>query len=96
MSFNLQTRSSYDFTLQSFESYSDYMDYTLKERRSKTVVSIGFSIPGLVEFGFNFNNAKYSKSVKKIRRASGIVRFYFPSFSFFFFNSFSHDIYVTF
>uniref|UniRef100_A0A3Q3QAQ9 Complement component C8 beta chain n=1 Tax=Monopterus albus TaxID=43700 RepID=A0A3Q3QAQ9_MONAL len=69
--YTLQTRGSYDFTLQSFESYSDYMDYTLKERWSKTTVSFGFTIPGIVSFGFNYNDAKYTKSVQKIRRASG-------------------------
>lgn len=78
--FPVQTKGSYDFILQSFDSYSDYMDYTLKERMTQTVVSFGFAIPGIVEFGFNYNNAKYTKSVQKIRRASGKVRFsYFLS-----------------
>ncbi|KAF3699042.1 Complement component C8 beta chain Complement component 8 subunit beta Precursor [Channa argus] len=66
-----QTKGSFDFTLQSFESYSDYMDYTMKERSSKTTVSFGFGIPGVFEFGFNYNDNKYTKSVQKIRRASG-------------------------
>ncbi|XP_039869957.1 complement component C8 beta chain-like [Simochromis diagramma] len=69
--YTFQTRGSYDFSLQAFESYSDYMDYTMKERTSKTVVSIGFGIPGIFEFGFNYNDNKYSKSVKKLRSASG-------------------------
>lgn len=69
----MQTRGSYDFTLQSYDSYSSYMDFTLKERMSQTVVSFGFSIPGVFEFGFNYNSAKYSKSVKKLRRVSGKV-----------------------
>lgn len=53
------------------------MAYTMKERISKTTVSFGFAIPGVVEFGFNYNNAKYTKSEQKIRRASGTVRFLF-------------------
>ncbi|KAM9349958.1 complement component C8 beta chain [Symphorus nematophorus] len=69
--YTLETRGSYDFTMKSFESYSDYMDYTLTEHKSKTKVSIGFAIPGIAEFGFNFSSDKYRKSVKKIRRASG-------------------------
>lgn len=73
----MQTKSSYDFVLQSFESYSDYIDYTLKERTSRTTFSFGFGIPGVAEFGFNFDDSRYSKSVKKIRRASGTVRFFF-------------------
>ncbi len=71
----LQTKGSYDFTLQSFESYSDYMDHTVKERSTKTVVSIGFGIPGVFEFGFNFNDAKTTRSVQKFRRASSRVRY---------------------
>lgn len=50
------------------------MDFTLKERSTQTSVSFGFAIPGVFEFGFNFQNSKYSKSVQKIRRASGKVR----------------------
>nr|XP_046264553.1 complement component C8 beta chain-like [Scatophagus argus] len=69
--YTLQTKGSYDFTLQSFDSYSDYMDYTMKERTTKTTVSFGFAIPGVFEFGFNHHNAKYTKSIQKLRRASG-------------------------
>lgn len=79
--FTLQTKGSYDFVLQSFESYSDYIDYTLKERTSRTTISFGFAIPGVAEFGFNFDDSRYSKSVKKIRRASGTVRFFFFSYN---------------
>lgn len=53
------------------------MDYTLKERMTQTVVSFGFAVPGVFEFGFNYNSAKYTKSVKKLRRASGKVRLLF-------------------
>lgn len=69
-----QTKGSYDFTLHSSNSYSSYMEFTLKERLTQTTVSFGFGIPGVFEFGYNFNNAKYSKSVKKLRRVSGKVR----------------------
>lgn len=56
-----QTKASYDFSLQSFESYSEYMDYTMNERSEKTSVSFGLGIPGLFEFGFHKNDAKYTK-----------------------------------
>ncbi|KAM8838155.1 complement component C8 beta chain [Synchiropus picturatus] len=69
--YTMQTRGSYDFTLSSFDSYSDYMDHTLKERMTQTQVFSGFSFPGVFEFGYNYNNAKFTRSVKKIRRASG-------------------------
>lgn len=55
----------------------------MKERMSKTVVSFGFGIPGIVEFGFNYNDNKYSKSVKKLRSASGKVRCHVLGFVFF-------------
>lgn len=71
---SLQTKGSYDFVLHSYDSYSSYMDFTLKERMTQTAVSFGFALPGLFEFGFNYNSAKYSKSVKKLRRVSGKVR----------------------
>lgn len=71
---SLQTKGSYDFNLHSYDSYSSYMESTLEERMTQTVVSFGFAIPGVAEFGFNYNSAKYSKSVKKLRRASGKVR----------------------
>ncbi|XP_030607988.1 complement component C8 beta chain [Archocentrus centrarchus] len=69
--YTLQTKGSYDFSLQAFETYSDYMDYTMKERWSKTSVSIGLAITGIFEFGLKHSDSKYSKSVQKIYRASG-------------------------
>nr|XP_057922384.1 complement component C8 beta chain [Doryrhamphus excisus] len=69
--YTLQTKGSYDFTLEAFESYSDYMDHTIKERMTQTFVSYGFAIPGIFEFGYNSNKGKYTKSIQKIRRASG-------------------------
>lgn len=50
------------------------MDHTFRERMTQTSFSIGFSIPGVFSFGFNYDSSKYSKSVSKIRRASGVVR----------------------
>ncbi|KAG7227297.1 hypothetical protein INR49_000301 [Caranx melampygus] len=66
-----ETRGSYDFIMQSFTSYSEYMDNKNRESTRKTSVSFGISFPGVFEFGFNYNDEKYTKSVQKIRRASG-------------------------
>uniref|UniRef100_A0A8C2XFN7 Complement component C8 beta chain n=2 Tax=Cyclopterus lumpus TaxID=8103 RepID=A0A8C2XFN7_CYCLU len=68
--YTLQTKGSYDFTLQSFKSYSDYKDHTIQEHSTQTTVSFGFAIPGVAEFGFNYNNAQKTKAEQKIRRAS--------------------------
>ncbi|MED6247686.1 Complement component C8 beta chain [Ataeniobius toweri] len=70
--YTLQTRGSYDFTLQSFESYSDYMAYTFRERMTQTSISFGFGVPGIFNFEFNYSDSNYKKSVSKIRRASGV------------------------
>uniref|UniRef100_H2SRH9 Complement component C8 beta chain n=1 Tax=Takifugu rubripes TaxID=31033 RepID=H2SRH9_TAKRU len=67
--YTLQTKGSYDFILQSSDSYSSYMEDTLKERMTQTTVSFGFSFPGVFEFGFNYNSAKYSKSSHSFVRA---------------------------
>lgn len=52
------------------------MRHTMNERMTKTTVSFGFAIPGVFEFGFSSSNAKYTKSVQKIRRFSGKVRYH--------------------
>lgn len=69
--YTLQTRGSYDFTAESFETYSEFIEHTMHEHSSQTSVSIGFAIPGIAEFGFNYADSRYSKSVRKMRRASG-------------------------
>ncbi|KAM8850403.1 complement component C8 beta chain [Spinachia spinachia] len=68
--YTLQTKGSYDFTMQSFESYKDYMDHVVEERHTQTSFSFGIAVPGVFEFAFNFNDDKYSKAERKIRRAS--------------------------
>ncbi|KAM4557635.1 complement component C8 beta chain [Fundulus diaphanus] len=70
--YTLQTGGSYDFTLESFTSYSDYMEHTLRERMTQTSFSFGFSVPGVFSLGFNYNDSKYRKFVSTIRRASGV------------------------
>lgn len=70
----LQTKGSYDFTMQSFKSYKEYKDHVVKEHYSQTTFSFGIAVPGVFEVAFNFNNEKYSKAERKIRRASSKVR----------------------
>lgn len=78
----LQTKGSYDFNFKSFSSYSEYMDHTIKESSTQTAIAFGFAVPGVAEFGFNYNSDKHTKSERKIRRASGKVSYVF--FLFFF------------
>uniref|UniRef100_A0AAV2JR52 Complement component C8 beta chain n=1 Tax=Knipowitschia caucasica TaxID=637954 RepID=A0AAV2JR52_KNICA len=68
--YTLKTGGNYDFTLEHFDTYSMFMEHTMQEYTSKTSFSIGFAIPGVAEFGFNYDDSTYSKSVKKLRRAS--------------------------
>lgn len=69
--YTLQTKGSYDFTLEAFDSYSEYMDHTIKEHTTQTSFAIGFGIAGVAEFGFSFKDEKYTKAERKIRSASG-------------------------
>ncbi|XP_037537952.1 complement component C8 beta chain, partial [Nematolebias whitei] len=69
--YTLQTKGSYDFTLKSFASYTDFMEFSMKERMSQTSFSIGIGVPGVFNFGFNYSDSKYKKSAQKTRRASG-------------------------
>lgn len=68
--YTLQTQGSYDFTFEDFDTYSMFMEHTIREYHSKTTVSIGFAIPGVFEFGYNYDDSKYSKSIRKFRGAS--------------------------
>uniref|UniRef100_A0A665V0Q1 Complement component C8 beta chain n=1 Tax=Echeneis naucrates TaxID=173247 RepID=A0A665V0Q1_ECHNA len=74
LQYTQQTKGSYEFTMESFETYSEYLEFTSRERRSKTSFSIGFALPGVFEFGFDYSDEKYTKSVKKLRSASSKVR----------------------
>lgn len=68
-----QTKGSYDFTLEAYESYNEYSKSESKATLSKTSVSFGIAIPQVFEFSFNYNDHKYKKSVKKMRTFSGTV-----------------------
>ncbi|XP_063075443.1 complement component C8 beta chain [Engraulis encrasicolus] len=68
--YTMQTKGSYDFNMESYESYSDYMKNTSVGSFSHTQVSFSFKIPTVFEIGFNYDEAKYKNTVKKIRRLS--------------------------
>ncbi|ROL45909.1 Complement component C8 beta chain [Anabarilius grahami] len=72
--YTIETKGSYDFTMEAFESYSEYSMSESKATLSKTSVSIGFAVPNVFEFSFNYNDHKYKKSVKKMRNFSGTKR----------------------
>lgn len=69
--YTIETKGSYDFTLEAYESYNEYFKSESKATLSKTSVSFGIAIPQVFEFGFNYNDHKYKKSVKKMRTFSG-------------------------
>lgn len=72
----LQTKGSYDFKLESYESYEDYVAHTMKATFSRTTVTFGLIIPGVFELGFNYDESKYKKSEQKIRNFAGRVKLY--------------------
>ncbi|XP_076866420.1 complement component C8 beta chain isoform X1 [Brachyhypopomus gauderio] len=69
--YTLETKGSYDFKLEAYESYEKYSEHTMRATLSKTSVSFGIAVPGVFELGFNYNDSKYKKSEKKLRRYSG-------------------------
>ncbi|XP_017328556.1 complement component C8 beta chain [Ictalurus punctatus] len=69
--YTLETKGSYDFKLESYDSYREYSQNTMRATMSRTTVSFGFSIPGVFNIGFNFDESKYKKSVQKLRSYAG-------------------------
>ncbi|KAL4656033.1 complement component C8 beta chain [Arapaima gigas] len=69
--YTVETKGSYDFTLNAFESYSRFEEYRMTAHMSKTSVSFGIVKPGAFEFSFNYNDEKYKKSIRKMRSFSG-------------------------
>ncbi|TTG32354.1 Complement component C8 beta chain [Bagarius yarrelli] len=67
----LQTKGSYDFKLEFYESYKEFSEHTMSSTMSRTTVSFSFAVPGLFEIGFNYDESKYKKSVKKLRSYAG-------------------------
>lgn len=49
------------------------MDYKRHEVSKQTSFSFGIGVPGVFELGFDFNDARHTKSIQKIRRASSKV-----------------------
>ncbi|XP_015211298.2 complement component C8 beta chain isoform X1 [Lepisosteus oculatus] len=69
--YTLETKGNYEFSLDAYESYSSYEKDTFKAHSSQKSVSFGISLPGIFEFGFNYQDAKFKKNVQKTRRLSG-------------------------
>ncbi|KAJ8390419.1 hypothetical protein AAFF_G00108130, partial [Aldrovandia affinis] len=65
------TKGTYDFTLDTFESYSSFEKNSTEARHSTTSVSFAIKIPEVFELGFNYNDMKYKKYVQKMRHYSG-------------------------
>ncbi|KAL2097288.1 hypothetical protein ACEWY4_006495 [Coilia grayii] len=68
--YTIQTKGSYDFRMESYESYSDYVKDSRRSTFSQTSVSFGIKIPGIFELGFNYDESKYKHTVQKMRRFS--------------------------
>ncbi|KAL1279742.1 hypothetical protein QQF64_014342 [Cirrhinus molitorella] len=69
--YTIETKGSYDFTLEAYESYDEYFKSETKATLSKTSVSFGIGFPNVFELSFNYNDQKYKKSVTKMRTFSG-------------------------
>ncbi|XP_051788928.1 DAB adaptor protein 1a [Erpetoichthys calabaricus] len=69
-SYTLETKGTYEFDLKEFESYTEIEKDTMRAHSSQTEFAIGFSIPGVFEFGFNYNDASQKKLIKRMRHYS--------------------------
>ncbi|XP_073704457.1 complement component C8 beta chain-like isoform X2 [Garra rufa] len=69
--YTIETKGSYDFTLEAYESYDEYFRSETTATLSKTSVSFGIGFPNVFELSFNYNDHKYKKSVTKMRNFSG-------------------------
>uniref|UniRef100_A0AAR2JMJ6 Complement component C8 beta chain n=1 Tax=Pygocentrus nattereri TaxID=42514 RepID=A0AAR2JMJ6_PYGNA len=68
--YTLETKGSRDFKFESYSSYTQFVEETMRATLSKTSVSFGISL-GVFSFSFDYNDEQYKKSVKKLRRFSG-------------------------
>ncbi|KAJ8357302.1 hypothetical protein SKAU_G00200960 [Synaphobranchus kaupii] len=79
--YTIETKGSFDFTLNEFESYASFEKSRTETHSSKTSVSIGIKIPQVFEFGFNYNDMKRKKYVQKMRRFSGTKHSFIRAYS---------------
>lgn len=70
---SFQTKGVYDFTLDVYDSYSRFEERSMEARMSKTSVSFGINVPGVMELGFNYRDEKYKNYVSIKRSYSGRV-----------------------
>ncbi|TRY54176.1 hypothetical protein DNTS_030451 [Danionella cerebrum] len=68
--YTIETKGSYEFKLEGYESYRDYFKSESRATLSKTSVSIGISFPNAFDFSFGYNDHKYKKTVKRMRNFS--------------------------
>ncbi|XP_034780210.2 complement component C8 beta chain-like [Acipenser ruthenus] len=65
------TVGKYEFLVNEYESYSSYEKDTFRSHSSQTSVSIGITLPGIFEFGFNYDDNRVKKFMQKTRSFSG-------------------------
>nr|AMB73115.1 complement component C8 beta [Tachysurus fulvidraco] len=69
--YTLETKGSYDYKQEFYESYREFSEHTMKASKSRTTVSFAFSIPGIFDIGYNLDVSDYKKSVQKLRSYAG-------------------------
>lgn len=67
----LETVGKYEFLVNEYESYSSYEKDTVRSHSSQTSVGIGIKLPGIFEFGFNYDDNRVKKFMQKTRSFSG-------------------------
>lgn len=56
-----------------YDSYSNYESSVLKAKASQTSFSIGIKIPKVFELGYNSNDMRFKKFMRKMKRFSSSV-----------------------
>ncbi|OCT84869.1 complement component C8 beta chain [Xenopus laevis] len=65
-----ESKGKYEFSLSEHESYSDYERNFASRHAKQTSFSIGLKIPGLFEFGFNYNDMKVKTFIERTKKFS--------------------------
>lgn len=56
-----------------YDSYSNYESTVLKAKASQTSFSFGIKIPKVFELGYNSNDMRFKKFMKRMKRFSSSV-----------------------
>uniref|UniRef100_A0A8C3QLL7 Complement component C8 beta chain n=1 Tax=Cyanoderma ruficeps TaxID=181631 RepID=A0A8C3QLL7_9PASS len=66
-SYTPETKGKYEFTMTEYDSYSNYESSVLKAKASQTSFSVGINIPKVFELGYNSNDMRFKKFMRRMK-----------------------------